>query len=115
MIGIFKMRSTVDSYIITDAAVLIYYTIAYITAVPNTNGWQTMLPVVPYLFNSFVIIDPHQVAAYNGGADSDPCSDAYHTAFNSRCIYDASFRDNCFFQGSTTNLSRRQHARTCIN
>src|SRR5450432_3449523 len=110
MVGIFQVRSAIDSDVIPDAAVFVYDTIADITAVPDSDGGQSMFLVVPDFFDGFIIIDPHQVAADDGCSNSYPRADSDYTAFYTRCINDATFCNDRFFQRRAADLCRWQHA-----
>jgi hypothetical protein len=53
MIGILQVSTPVDPDIISDTAVFINNAIAYITAVADSNGWQTVFLIVLDLFDGF--------------------------------------------------------------
>src|ERR1700733_13425080 len=107
MIGILKMRTPIDPDIVSDTAVLVYNTITYVTAVSDSDGGQAVFLIVPDFFDGFIVINTHQITAYDGSTDTDSCANADHTALYTGRIDNTSFSYDCFFQRGATYFCRR--------
>src|SRR5258708_16592000 len=115
MIRILQVVSAIDAHVIPYPAILIYDSIADITAMSNAHGRQPMLPGQLYLFDGFIKVYPHQVTADNRCSRTDAGADADDAVLDAGSIDDTAFCNNSFFQRSTADLGRRQHPRTGVN
>src|SRR6185437_301471 len=115
MVGILEMVTAVDAHIVADAAVLVHDGIADITAVADADRGKTMRPGEIDLFDRFIIVYPHQVAADDGGAGTDAGPDADDAVLDARGIDDTTFGYDGFLQGGAADLCRREHPRTGID
>src|SRR5450432_476763 len=115
MIGIFQVMSAVDTHVVADTAILVHDRIADITTVPDPYGRQPVNTRLLDLFDGFIKVDPHQVAAYDRGAGSDTGADPDDAVLDAGGIDDTAFGDDRFFQRGTADLRGGQHAGACKN
>src|SRR5687768_13187697 len=106
MIGICKMSASIDTHIIAYTAILINKCILNIAPMTNTYAWQAMGARMFNLNKCFEIIITHYIAVHDGSSMTNSGTDPDNAVLNTRCIDDASFCDDGFLQGCSTDLGR---------
>src|ERR1700749_1358812 len=75
MVGILEVMTSVDAYIVADAAVLVHDGIPDITAMADADGRQSVLTGHFDLFDRLIIVYAHQVTADDGRTRTDTGTD----------------------------------------
>src|SRR5690606_18731120 len=114
MIGILQMRTTINSYIIPNAAILIDNGILDVAPASYTQRWNSLHLCYIDVGDGLEVIITHHVSIDHCCAVTNPRTNSHHAFLKPRCVDDAAFGEHSLLQ-CAGYLPRRKHPCTCVD